>query len=99
MTSDDPGPGQKYAIMASPPSERKSQESKSRSGGAQATKALKGTRWLASGPNLPLTSQMPTERSGSISGTQAAKSGRENSLSGDPWLMSSAGFGKGVGGG
>ena len=35
MTSDDPGPGQKYAIMAigntSPPSGRKSQESKSRS--------------------------------------------------------------------
>jgi len=48
----------------SPPSERKSQESKSSSGGAQATKALKGTRWLTSGPNLPL-SQMPTEWSGS----------------------------------
>jgi len=41
---------------------------KSRSGGAQATKALKGARWLTSGPNSPLRSQMPTEWSGSISG-------------------------------
>ena len=45
MASDDPGPGQKYAIMA-----------------RKHIAALRVKEpWLTSGPNSPLTSQMPTE--------------------------------------
>jgi len=79
-----------------PPSERA--RSQNRDSVVPKPPRSKGTRWLTSGPNSQLTSQMHTEWSGSLSGTRAAKSGRKSSPSRDPWPMSSAGFGE-VGGG
>jgi len=83
MTSDDPGPGQKYAIMA-----------------RKHIAALRAKEpWLTSGPNSPLTSQMPTEWSGSLSGTRAAKSARESFPPEIPGQCQAWVFGEEVGGG
>jgi len=61
----------------SPPSEQKSHESKSRSGGAQTRRHRRKRGGWRGGPNSPLTSQMLAEWNGSLSETRVAKSGRE----------------------
>ena len=90
MTSDDPGPGQKYAIMA----RKHIAALRAKEPGVKIEIRWNGTRWLTSGQNSPLTSQMPTEWSGSISGTRAAKSERESSPSRDLWWAEAKGWAK-----
>ena len=92
MTSGDPCPGKKYAIMARKhiaALRYKESGSASRFGGALTTMVLWAMRSPMSGPSRPPINWTPMEWSGSTSRTHTASSGRDVSRSRGPSLTSS----------